>query len=53
MKEFTLGKSPLNVNGVASLLAEQDSLRFMKEFMLGKRDINAHSVASALADQET
>ena len=53
MKEFTLGKSPLNVNNVASLLAGQDSLRFMKEFMLGKRHINAHSVVSTLAGQET
>ena len=53
MKEFTLEKSRLNVNGVASVLAEQDSLRFMKEFTLGKRDINVLSVASTLSDQET
>ena len=53
MKEFTLGRSHLNVNSVASVLLRQESLRFMKEFTLGKSRLNVSSVASVSADQET
>ena len=53
MKEFTLGKSLMNVNSVASVLAEQDTLGVMKEFTLGKSLTNVKSVASVLPSQET
>ena len=53
MKEFTLGKSLMNVNSVASVLTKQESYRFMKEFTLGKSLMNVNSVANVLANQET
>ena len=46
MKEFTLGKSLMNVNSVASVLAKQETYGFMKEFTLGKSLMNVNSVAS-------
>ena len=36
MKEFTLRKSLMYVNSVASVLAKQETLGHMKEFILGK-----------------
>ena len=53
MKEFTLGKSLMNVNNVASVLAKQDTYGVMKEFTLGKSLINVNSVACVLGNQET
>ena len=53
MKEFTLGKSLIIVNSVASVLTKQKSYRFMKEFTLEKSLINVNSVASVLAKQDT
>ena len=53
MKEFTLGKSLMNVNIVASVLLMQDTLGYIKEFTLGKSLMNVNSVASVLAKQET
>ena len=46
MKEFILGKSPINVNSVASVLAKQESYGFMKEFIPEKNHMNINSVAS-------
>ena len=48
MKEFTLGKSLVNVNSVASVLADQEASAFMKEFTLGESLMNVNSVASVL-----
>ena len=42
MKEFTLGKSRLNVSSVASVSADQETLEDMKEFTLGKRLMNVN-----------
>ena len=53
MKEFTLGKSHMNVNSVASVLADQESEGDMKEFTLGKSLTNVSNVASVLVKQET
>ena len=53
MKEFTLGKSLMDVSSVASVLTKQESYRFMKEFTLGKSIMNVNSVANVLANQET
>ena len=53
MKEFTLGKSLMNVNIVASVLVRQRAEGHMKEFTLGKSHLNVNSVASVLAQQET
>ena len=53
MKKFTLEKSLINVNSVASVLGRQESYGFMKEFTLGKSLMNVNSVASVLAKQET
>ena len=53
MKEFTLGKSLMDVSSVASVLTKQESYRFMKEFTLGKSLMNVNSVANVLANQET
>ena len=53
MKEFTLGKSLMDVSSVASVLTKQESYRFMKEFTLGKSPMNVNSVANVLANQET
>ena len=53
MKEFTLGRSHLNVNSVAIVLAMLEALGFMKEFTLGKSRLNVDSVVSVSADQET
>ena len=52
MKEFTLGKSPINVNSVASVLAKLENLGFMKESTLGKSHINVNSVTSVSAKKE-
>ena len=52
MKEVTLGKSLMNVNSVASVLAKQETDRFMKEFTLGKSLMNVNSVASISVKQE-
>ena len=49
MKEFTVGKSLMNVNSVASVLDNQDSSGIMKEFTLGKSLMNVNSVANVLA----
>ena len=46
MKEFTVGKSHMNVNSVAIVLAMLEALGFMKEFTLGKSLMNVDSVAS-------
>ena len=46
MKEFTLGKSHMNVNSVAIVLAMLEALGFMKELTLGKSLMNVNSVAS-------
>ena len=48
MKEYTLGKSLLNVNSVASVLVKQEASGDMKEFTLGKSLLNVNSVASVL-----
>ena len=53
MKEFTLGKSLMDVSSVASVLTKQESYRFIKEFTLGKSLMNVNSVANVLANQET
>ena len=47
-----LGKSLMNVNSVASVLAKQETDRFMKEFTLGKSLTNVNSVASISVKQE-
>ena len=52
MKEFILGKSLMNVNIVASVLAEQETLGDMKWSTLGKSLMNVNSVASVLTAQE-
>ena len=52
MKEFTLGKSLMNVNSVESVLTDQDTLGLMKEFTMGKSLTHVKSVASVLAKQE-
>ena len=49
MKEFTVGKSLMNVNSVASVLVKQLSSGIMKEFTLGKSLMNVNSVANVLA----
>ena len=46
MKEFTLGKSHMNVNSVAIVLAMLEALGFMNEFTLGKSLMEVNSVAS-------
>ena len=51
MKEVTLGKSIMNVNSVASVLAEQATYGFMKEFTLGKSLTNVNSMASVSVSQ--
>ena len=48
MKEFTLGKSLMNVNCAASVLAEQDTYGLIKEFTLVKSLLNVNIVGSAL-----
>ena len=52
MKEFTLGRSLMNVNSVASVLVKQEAQGDMKEFTLGKSHMNVNSVASVSAKQE-
>ena len=52
MKEVILGKSLMKVNSVASVLAKQETDRFMKEFTLGKSLMNVNSVASISVKQE-
>ena len=52
MKEFTLGKSLMNVNSVASVLAMLEALGFIKEFTVEKNHINVNSVTSVLAKKE-
>ena len=51
MKEFTLGKSLMNVNSVANVLVKQEASGFIKEFTLGKSLTNVNSVASVLVKQ--
>ena len=53
MKEFTLGKSLMNVNSVGSVLVYQETSEGMKEFTVGKSLMNVNNVASVLAEQET
>ena len=53
MKEFTLGKSLMNVNNVASVLVYEETSEGMKEFTVGKSLMNVNNVASVLAEQET
>ena len=53
MKEFTLGKSRMNVNSVVSVLAKQEASRFMKEFTLGKSLMSVNNVASVLYKEDT
>ena len=50
MKEFTLGKSHMNVHSVASVLADQETSGNMKWFTLGKRRTNVNKV---FGNQET
>ena len=49
MKEFTLGKSLMNVNSVASVLTMQETYPNMKESTLGKSVTNVNRVESVLA----
>ena len=53
MKEFTLGKSLMNVNSVARVLAKRETSGNMNEFTLGKSLMNVNSVASVLGEQIT
>ena len=53
MKGFTLGKNLINVHNVASVLVNQEGLKFIKEFTLDKSLMNVKSVTSVLAVQET
>ena len=53
MKEFTLGKSSLNVNSVASVLTLQEAGGYIKDFNLVKNLLNVNSVASVLVKHET
>ena len=50
MKEFTLGKSHMNVHSVASVLADQETSGNMKWFTPGKRRLNINKV---FGNQET
>ena len=52
MKEFTLEKSLMNVNSVASVLADQEACVFTKESTREKSLMNVKSVASVLVVQE-
>ena len=52
MKEFTLGKSLMDVSSVASVLTKQESYRFIKEFTLGKSLMNVHIEVIVLAQNE-
>ena len=53
MRDFTLGKSLMNVNSVESVFADQETWGLIKEFTLGKSLINVNIVTSVLAEQET
>ena len=53
MKEFTQGKSLMNVNSVANVLVKQEASGFMKEFTLGKSLTNVNNVVSVLERQDT
>ena len=52
MTGFTLGKNLINVHSVASVLVNQEGLKFIKEFTLDKSLMNVKSVTSVLAVQE-
>ena len=51
MKEFTLGKSLINANSVASVLAKQEAYGIMKEFTLVKSHLNVNSVTSVILEK--
>ena len=48
MKEFTLGKSPMNVNCVVCVLDKQETYADIKEFTLVTSLLNVNIVGSAL-----
>ena len=48
MKESTLGRSPMNVNNVGSVLVKEETLGHMKESTLGKSLMNVSNVGSVL-----